>query len=58
MPGDESLLRLELARLAWYFQDLGGELRADTASCIQDGLKGISIGILIHDARTAKPSLI
>ena len=55
---DETLLHLDLAHLAWYFQDLGGNLRADTASCIQDGLKGISIGILIHEIHTAKPSLV
>lgn len=56
--GDETLLHLELARLAWYFQDIGGELRAETAFCIMDGLKEISIGILIHEAHTAKPSLV
>ena len=56
--GDETLLHLDLARLAWYFQNLGGELRADTASCIQNGLEGISIGILTHEAHTAKPSSV
>ena len=56
--GDETLLQLELARLAWYIQDLGGTLRADTASCIQDGLKGISLGILFHEAHTAEPRFV
>ena len=56
--GDETLLQLELARLAWYFQDMGGEFRADTASCIQDGLKGISLGILFHEAHTAEPRFV
>ena len=55
---DETLLHLELARLAWYIQDLGGEFRADTASCIQDGLKGISLGILFHEAHTAEPRFV
>ena len=56
--GDKTLLQLELARLAWYIQDLGGEFRADTAACIQDGLKGISLGILIHEAHTAEPRFV
>ena len=56
MPGDETLLNLQLANLAWYFQDLGGEFKADTASCIQDSLKGISLGILIQEAHTRSPS--
>ncbi len=56
--GDETLLRLELARLAWYFQDLGGTFRAGTASCIQDGLRGISLGNLIHEAHTAEPRFV
>ena len=56
--GDETLLQLELARLAWYFQDLGGEFRADTSSCIQDGLKGISLGSLFHEAHTAEPRFV
>ena len=56
--GDETLLDLDLARLAWYFQDLGGEFKADTASCIQDGLKGISLGILFHEAHTAEPRFV
>ena len=56
--GDETLLQLELARLAWYIQDLGGTFRADTAACIQDGLKGISLGILFHEAHTAEPRFV
>ena len=56
--GDETMLGLLLANLAWYFQDLGGEFKADTASCIQDGLKGVSLGPLIHEAHTAEPSFI
>ena len=55
---DETLLELHLAFLAWYFQDLGGTFRADTASCIQDGLNGISLGTLIHEAHTAEPRFV
>ena len=56
--GDETLLDLHLANLAWYFQDLGGDFSADTASCIQDGLKGVSLGTLIHQAHTAEPRFV
>lgn len=56
--GDETMLDLHLANLAWYFHDLGGEFKADTASCIQDSLKGISLGILIHEAHTAEPRFV
>ena len=56
--GDETLLDLHLANLVWYFQDLGGEFKADTASCIQDGLKEISLGTLIHEAHTAEPRFV
>lgn len=56
--GDETLLDLHLANIAWYFQDLGGEFKADTASCIQDGLSGISLGVLIHEAQTAEPRFV
>ena len=56
--GDETLLDLDLGNLAWYFQELGGELGADTASCIQDSLKGISHSVLIDQAHTAKPSVV
>ena len=54
----ETLLDLHLANLAWYFQDLGSEFKADTASCIQDGLKGVSLGTLIHEAHTAEPRFV
>ncbi len=56
--GDETLLDLHLANLAWYFQDLGGELMVDTTSCIQDGLEGIGLGTLIHEAHTAEPRFV
>ena len=56
--GDETLLQLELARLAWYIQDLGGTFRADTAACIQDGLKDISLDTLFHEAHTAEPRFV
>ncbi len=56
--GDETQLDLHIANLVWYFQDLGGEFRADTASCIQDGLKEISLGTLIHEAHTAEPRFV
>ena len=55
---DETLLDLHLAQLAWYFQDLGGTLRADTAACIRESLDGISMGDLIREAHTAKPSIV
>ena len=56
--GDDTLMDLHLAQLAWYFQDLGGTFRADTASCIRRGLDGISMGDLIREAHTAKPGLV
>ncbi len=55
---DETLLNLHLAQLAWHFQDLGGTFRADTATCIRGSLDGISMGNLIREAHTAKPSLV
>ena len=56
--GDETLLNLHLAQLAWYFQDLGRTLMADTAACIRESLDGISMGDLVREAHTAKPSLV
>ena len=55
---DETILHLHLASLAWYHQDLGGDLRAETASCIRDGLSGISLGGLIRGANTAEGDLV
>ena len=64
---DETLLRLYLSNLAWYFEDLnlawyfedlGGAFRADTASCIRDGLNGISLGGLVREAHTVESDLV
>ena len=55
---DETILRLNLASLAWYLQDLGGTFRADTGSCIWDTLNGISLGGLIREAHTAERDLV
>ena len=54
---DETLLDLHLANIAWYFQDLGGTFRADTASCIRESLEGIRMGDLVREAHTAVSDL-
>ena len=56
--GDETLLSLYLASLAWHLQDLGGAFRADTASCIRGSLDGISLGGLVQEAHTAERDLV
>ena len=55
---DETILRLQVASLAWYFQDLGGALSVATASCIHNGLNGISMGALVREAHTAEGDLV
>ena len=55
---DKTLLHLYLAGLAWRFENLGGVFREDTASCIRDGLNGISLGGLVREAHTAESDLV
>ena len=56
--GDDTLLDLHLTFITWYFQGLGGELRADTASCIQDGLRGVSLKDNVREVYTAEDDLV